>query len=152
MKFIFRENGNRKPCPFHHQILHALVSFTSTLHCCGNLIGDIMLTIHKNSWLKDVLDSYTSCKYAVFVIFLFYFHVHSNQFVLACESFLCYKKKSWSVERPALSPQCFHYLPVNILNLKASLLSSAFCHSTNCPYTFSLQCKCVLSLVPHFFT
>lgn len=91
----------------------------------ANLAGDIMLTIHKNSWLKDVLDSYSSCKYAVFVIFLFYFHVHSNQFVLACESSLCYKKKSWSVEQPALSPQGFLYLPVKILNLKASLLSSA---------------------------
>lgn len=115
----------------------------------ANLTGDIMLTIHKNSWLKDVLDSYSSCKYAVFVIFLFYFHVHSNQFVLACESSLCYRKKSWSVELPALSPQGFHYLPVKILNLKVFCLLRQYWLS---PYMFSLQCKRVLSLVPQLFT
>lgn len=115
----------------------------------ANLTGDIMLTIHKNSWLKDVLDSYSSCKYAVFVIFLFYFHVHSNQFVLACESSLCYKKKSWSVELPALSPQGFHYLPVKILSLKVFCLLRQYWLS---PYMFSLQCKRVLSLVPQLFT
>lgn len=95
----------------------------------ANLIGDIVLTTLKNSCLKDALDSDSSCKHAVFVLFLFCFHVHSNEFVLAHEAFLCYKKKSPSVERPALSPTTVPLSPpVNILNPKARL----FCLLQQC--------------------
>ena len=121
--------GVVSPVPFITR-LYMLWSLLLPPHtAAANLIGNIVLTIHKNSCLKDVLDSNSSCKHAVFMLILVCFHVHSNEFVLAYEAFLCYKKMSQSVERPALSLKTLSLsLPVNILNPKARV----FCLLQQC--------------------
>lgn len=115
----------------------------------GNLTGDIVLTTHKNSCLKDVLDSNSSCKHAVLVFFLFCFHVHSNEFLLACEAFLCYKKQSQSVERPALSPTTLS-LSFPVTSSTQEQNPSVFCNNADCPHMFSSRVKS--SLFPQLFT
>lgn len=84
--------GVGSPVPFMTRLCTLCSPSLPPYTAAGNLTGDIVLTTHKNSCLEDVLDSNSSCKHAVLVFFLFRFHVHSNEFVLAYEAFLCYKK------------------------------------------------------------
>lgn len=148
MKSVLKGNGVSKSYRFHDQTVHALL-YTTAAH----LIGRIVLTAHKNSCLKDVSDSNSSCKHVGVMYFLVRFHAHSKKFVLAHESLplLPKRKKSQSVKRHALSSTTLSLsLPVNILNQTQD--SSVFCNNADCSQMFSSQSKCVSAFLTQFFT
>lgn len=105
IEFTLRENGNRKSSHFYHQTVHGLCLVLPPCTAAANLVGDVALTAHKNSCVKDDFESNCSCKDPAFIYFLVCFHFYRSEFVLAYEAFLCYKKtKKDTVKSPALPP------------------------------------------------